>query len=399
MPLTPSGCSALDNNSLDGAPTMRLVVVTHYFPAHRGGIELVSSALINELTENGKIVVEWFASDCDPPPLGGVALKPKPIPAWNVLEERTGLPYPLWSPTSWPSLWQAIRNCDLVHIHDYLYSGNLLAWTIAKLLHRPCVITQHVGNVPLANRFLGWLLRTANGTLGRLVLQSSAAAVFVSDVVRRQFFHYGERHVQVIANGLDTSIFHPVDAAGREAIRARFGFEEGKPVLLFVGRFVAKKGLPLLRDLVPRLPQAHWVFAGHGPLDPKTWDQPSIRVFHNLTGTSLAELYQAADLLVLPSTGEGFPLVVQEAMACGTPALAGGELAGALPDIERVLMMEDVKGADALDRWQARLAELLSDPDRLRWLRQSVAGFAAERWSWHNCATAYFELYRKLITR
>ena len=55
-------------------------------------------------------------------------------------------------------------------------------------------------------------------------------------------------------------------------------------------------------------------------------------VHRNLSQAELPPLYQAADLLVLPSVGEGFPLVVQEAMACGTPALVGDETAAGCPE-------------------------------------------------------------------
>jgi glycosyltransferase involved in cell wall biosynthesis len=377
---------------------LRLVVVTHYFPEHRGGIELVAAALVGELTEGGRAVVEWFASDCDAPP-AGVGLTPRPIPAWNGVEAHTGLPYPLWSPTTWPSLWCAIRRCDLVHIHDYVYMGSLLAWIMAKLVRRPCVITQHVGNVPLGSRLARLLLRVTNATIGRLVLRSSAAAVFVSDIVRRQFFDIDRERVRVIANGVDTLIFHPLDVADRSVLRGRLGFAEERPVLLFVGRFVDKKGLPLLQELVPRLPHVQWIFAGRGPLDPGTWNQPAVRIFRDRVGSTLAELYQAADLLVLPSVGEGFPLVVQEAMACGTPVLAGGELVGALPDVDRVLMTENVQGADAVDRWQANLTSLLADFGGLKGRRQTTAEFAAERWSWNRCADAYLDLYRKAMNQ
>lgn len=378
---------------------MRIVVVTHYFPDHRGGIELVADALARRLTAESGLTLEWFASDCDPPPQAGPALVPRPMPAWNGLEKRTGLPYPLWWPGSWPVLWRAIARCDLVHIHDYLYAGSLLAWSIARLRGRPCIITQHVGNVPLGNGPLRRLLGIMNATVGRMVLRGSTRAVFVSDVVRRQFFPAAPARSMVIANGVDTSVFQPVEAARRAALRARLGCPDGTPVLLFVGRFVAKKGLPLLERLVPRLPRAHWIFAGRGPLDPGAWQAGSVQVIHDRTGPALAELYQAADLLVLPSCGEGFPLVVQESMACGTPALVGDELVGSLPDLDGVLMTEGVTGDDDEHRWQARLAALLDAPHELASRRDAVAAFARERWSWDRCAAAYAELFRDATTR
>ena len=54
-----------------------------------------------------------------------------------------------------------------------------------------------------------------------------------------------------------------------------------------------------------------------------------MRVFSDLAGPGLAELYRASDVFVLPSQGEGFPLVVQEALACGLPVVCGDESTGA----------------------------------------------------------------------
>jgi glycosyltransferase involved in cell wall biosynthesis len=52
-------------------------------------------------------------------------------------------------------------------------------------------------------------------------------------------------------------------------------------------------------------------------------------VFSDLAGPSIAPLYQASDLFVLPSKGEGFPLVIQEALDCGLPLVCRAETAGA----------------------------------------------------------------------
>jgi glycosyltransferase involved in cell wall biosynthesis len=153
----------------------------------------------------------------------------------------------------------------------------------------------------------------------------------------------------------------------------------------------------VLRELIQRLPQVYWLFAGWGPLDPATWGGTNVNVVHS--PSNIVELYQAADLLVLPSVGEGFPLSVQEAMACGTPALVGSETASGSPHARAVLLAEPTGSADTVERWASRLQSLLASPRALEALRPQVARFAREHWSWDRCAARYAELLRACAAR
>jgi glycosyltransferase involved in cell wall biosynthesis len=357
-------------------------------------VEAVAWEIASRLAQRGIADITWHSSDTDPAPRDRRGLHCVPAGTCNFAERRLGFPFPLWSPASLASLVRSVRKADVVHLHDFLYLSNIVAWAAARLWQRPVVVTQHVGMIPYRSVLMRVALTAANRILGKLVLGSAARTLFVSSAVLdyfRAFVRFGAPPSH-LPNGVDTAIFAPADDDRRRALRAGLGARPQAPVLLFAGRFVEKKGLPLLRRLAERLPDACWIFAGWGPLDPSGWGLPNVSVRHSMTKEELVPLYQAADLLVLPSYGEGFPLVVQESMACGTPALVGEETAAGCPEALPFLLREPLQpGADAARRWSERIAALCASPEALRGLRPGVAAFARAAWSWDLCVERYAE--------
>jgi glycosyltransferase involved in cell wall biosynthesis len=378
---------------------LRVVLVTHYFPSHGGGVEAVAGELASRLAASGKAEIVWYSSDTDAAPPDSPGLRHVPIGAWNIAERRFGFPYPLWSPAGLAKLVRGVRAADAVHLHDCLYLPSLVAWAAARLSRRPVVVTQHIGAIPYRNPLLRVALALANRLLGKLVLGTATQVVFISETVRRYFsgFVRFRSPPPVVPNGVDAERFAPLDEARREALRAALGIGRREPLLLFVGRFVEKKGLHVLRQLAQRSPQARWIFAGWGALDPADWGLANVSARGKLAQEALVPLYQAADLLVLPSVGEGFPLVVQEAMSCGTPALMADDTAAACPAAEGLLLHEPLQGEHEAQRWSARLQALLASPESLAQLRPRVAAFARRHWSWTSCAEHYAGIFAACV--
>jgi glycosyltransferase involved in cell wall biosynthesis len=375
-------------------------MVTHYFESHRGGIEIVAGRLAREFARSG-IDVAWLATDASPSPdsKDEPRLRAIPLAAGNIAERLTGIPYPVLTPASFWRIVREVKAADAVLIHDALYLTSIAAFLAARWFGRPVVVVQHIGVVPFRNPILRRTMELANRLFTRPILARSDQTVFISESTARHFngLKYRTRP-EVIFNGVDTEVFSPPSGVDDiAAARCHFGLPVARPVALFVGRFVEKKGLPVLERLAKARPDIVFAFAGWGPLDPRSWELANVRVFDGLAGPALARLYQASDTLVLPSTGEGFPLVIQEALACGLRVICGEDTALADAGASRVITAVRIDPQDP-DQTAAlfgcALASCLEESSDCS--RSARAGFAAARYSWPQAAARYAEILMRL---
>lgn len=369
---------------------MRIVLVTHFYPAHGGGVELVARQLATHMVAAGHNVT-WCASDIDSPPnLPGVSCVP--MRCFNGIERHTGFPYPLWGPRSLTRLSDQVLRCDAVHVHDCIYAGSLAAAWLAGWHRKRLVVTQHIGEVPLPP-LLRPLLSLANRLGGWMVLSRAQGVAFISPLVKRYFESLTgpKLHFHYVANGVDPAVFHAC-TENPTSLRAALGFDPARPLMLFVGRFVAKKRLPLLREMAAARPDWQWCVIGHGPEQAHAWGLSNVQVKPPMAQPELAAHYRAADLLVLPSEGEGFPLVVQEAMACGLPACITAEVAaGSTLPRDVWLELTGVPGQTAL-HGVAVIDEWLTTSQSVRQAqRANCAQFAANTWRWEKAAQAHID--------
>lgn len=386
----------INQKNLMKSDVVKLLLVTHYYPQHRGGVEIVAGNLAEYLAKFGNVKIRWMASDVDPHPAAIPGLQCLPMKASNIIEEKLHLPYPLWTIPSLIKLWKEVKLADVIHLHDYLYMSNIFAFVFAKIYRKPIVITQHIGFIPYKSVLFRSLLSFLNGTIGIWMLKNATLTIFISEVVQKYFSEKARfrRSSLMIPNGVDTQIFFPAQSERRKQIRQELGLNLDRSVLLFVGRFVEKKGLLTLQQLAARLPFVQWIFAGWGSMDPEIWGLPNVKVFRDRRDATLTPLYQTADLLILPSQGEGFPLVVQEAMACGTPVMINPETVQAYSAASDLMFSEELESEDAIEKWAVKIESILQDVQALTTLSSEVASFALQHWSWSVCAKQYDQSFQ-----
>jgi glycosyltransferase involved in cell wall biosynthesis len=316
------------------------------------------------------------------------------------LDKRFGVPMPLWSPRSMLALAAAVRKADIVHTHDTLYFSSVLSAALARWYRRPLVVTVHVSELRFRHRFIRQIYRGATYLVSRRLLKAATRVTFVG-ATAEAFYSARVAFRQppvTIQNGVDRDSFRRLQHGERQRQRALLRLPLDRPVFLFVGRFVEKKGLPLLFKAVQELPNVTWVFVGEGPLDPARWELPNVVTPGRLERARVAAFYQVADLVVSPGLGEGgVTLVVQEAMSCGSPVLVSNEVAGAFgAELPPGVWSVDVSDVGASVELYEVLGRLAAQPALLQSVRDDVARFSL-RWSWRTAADSYESLYRALL--
>lgn len=365
---------------------MRLLSVSHFYASHGGGIERVAGHMCREFARLGHQAL-WAASSADPAP-GESGVDSVPLDCVNPTEAMTGLPMPVPGMSGMRALYAQVKAADAIIIHDALYATSLLAMLFAKLHRRPVVLVQHIAAIPFASPILRWMMRLANSVVTRPMLRAADRVVFISDTVRAAFADVRTCAPPLLLfNGVDTAVFRRDGEVDTAAVRRDHCLPEQGRLMLFVGRLVAKKGLAVIAAAARARPDLHFVLVGDGPINPREWTLHNVHMLGKLSPARLARLYNTADALLLPSVGEGFPLVIQEAMACGLPVICGADTALADPGAAHWLRGVDVDLGDvagSASRCVKALGAPLPDADA----RAAMADYAARHYSWPAMARA-----------
>jgi glycosyltransferase involved in cell wall biosynthesis len=226
----------------------------------------------------------------------------------------------------------------------------------------------------------GW--RTdALKTFRRLALSRAASVVVPSHYLANFVRAWGvpEARIEVIPN----SVPRIVPDESREEIRSKLGVDG--PTLVFAGRFVRQKNVPLALEALARVPEARLVLVGEGPELPKIQDAAQqyrlnsrLRVLGSTSRSGVVEWLRAADAAVLPSDWENFPHFAVEALAAGTPVVATA--VGGVPEIIESGVNGILVHAGDADALASAIQSLFAD-DRLRSTLRSGAEVTGKRYA------------------
>jgi glycosyltransferase involved in cell wall biosynthesis len=361
----------LATRSGDGDGTarpLRILTATHFYPPHVGGLEVVAQRVATGLVQRGHDVTVLTSAVPGAPGLTtehGVRVR-----RLRVLNrfERHGIPFPVFGPSLLLRAWRAVRAADVVHVHDMLYVSSWVTALLCRTTRTPYVVTQHVGMVEHTSRLVGIVQTLVLRTVGALVLTGAARVLPISPVIEdwTRARVPGVR-TRVLRNGIDRTRFRPPRPGEREEVRRLLGLPLDEVLVLYVGRFVPKKGY----DVVSRAagPGYRLVFVG-GDRPADVPDDGSRTYLGALDPDLTADVYRACDVFVCASVGEG-PMTPMEALLCGAgvvvnadPAMRALGLGGAVeelavtPDSLRDLLSELAKDPDALEALRARGREV-----------------------------------------
>jgi D-inositol-3-phosphate glycosyltransferase len=359
--------------------TMRVLLVSANYQPSVGGIERYVEILAHGLAERGhRVTVASCRTHGGAAHERDGAVEIVRVPATDVLHSGLGVPYPLPEPvTATRTFRRLVADADVVNPQDALYATSVLTLALARRRRVPSVLTQHVAFVPQRHRALDAAEHAAVATVGRSARLATRVVAYNPAVAdwARQTWRLAD--VAVLPPGVPAT--PPVD---RQEVRRSFGLPTDRFVALFVGRDVPKKGLDLF--LGARDPAYDLLALS---------DRAAADVWPFVEPERFRQLLASVDAFVLPSTGEGFPLALQEALVTGVPCVV---TAG--PGYERYLGDGDVlvveRSADAI---RDALRALAADESLRARYAARAAEAGAREFGVEPFIDAYEELFRALV--
>ena len=193
---------------------------------------------------------------------------------------------------------------------------------------------------------------------------------------------YAGKDVRFIGNGVDTASFRPRSPADRTRLRRSFGLPDDRPLVLFAARASEKKNLDDVLEITRE--EFHLVVCGAE----RGLKRDGLTDLGVVPYARMAELFGCVDAMVHASTGEGFPLAVQEALAAGVPLALLWD-----PGYAGSLDRSVVAACDTIDALGPAVRALATDEVLRARLSRAGRAWTESKWSWDATVAAYEQLY------
>jgi glycosyltransferase involved in cell wall biosynthesis len=236
----------------------------------------------------------------------------------------------------------AAHKVDMVAVYGWHFKSYLQAARAGRMLGIPVMVRSdsHLANPrPLVKRVAkAVVLPALLGLFDMFLPTGTRSAQYL------RHYRVPESLIRIVPYCIDVDAFASAAArarADRERLRREFGATDGESVVLFVGKLIALKEIPTIIDALTRLVASgqalRLVLVGSGPLAGELAAMANARslpvTFVGFVNqTRMPEVYATADVVVLPSSSETWGLAVNEAFACGVPAVVSDRV-GCGPDM------------------------------------------------------------------
>lgn len=318
-------------------------------------------------------------------------------------------------------------NPEIIHLH-WICSGYLRIETLKKF-HIPIVWTLHdmwaftggchydeecgryqdrCGNCPQLNSkrendLSRWVWNRKRKSWQDVNITIVTPSRWLAESARRSSLFQHHR-IEIIPNGLNTELYKPI---GKDTARQQLKLPQDKKLILF-GAINAshdrRKGFQYLQPALQKLAEKGWskdvelvIFGAAEPDNPPKMGMESHYMGHVDDERSMALLYCAVDLFVLPSIQDNLPNTIMESLACGTPVVAF-DVGGVSDMVEHKKNGYLVKALDTTDLAEA-IEWVLGDQKRLKSLAIAAREKAVLEYSIELQAKRYLQLYEEITDK
>ena len=286
--------------------------------------------------------------------------------------------------------FQPSDDYDIVHVHHF---GRAALKMASSRCRARGVFTGHNGLIPT-----GWERSRLRRYAFQYVVDRAEAFIALSSAEARYYAGVTDADkIHTIPNGVPADVFRATGILQKQADKARHD-------VLYVGQLIGSKGVHVLLEAMRRLRRrrdVHLRLVYHNAeLEAELRRQAGELgiaedvEFVGIRGPrELAQEYQRADLLVLPSFAECLPSVVTEAFLCGTPVVAGG-VCGVPEQIGPYGLTVPPGDADAL---ASAMETILADRPRWQGRAAEIRAYAEHTFNPETMVARHLALYRELI--